>query len=393
MTVVTCAPRVHWQTVRLDQAVEFLDGSRVPLEAAERQQRKGDTPYYGASGVIDWVDGFLFDEELVLLAEDGANILSRSSPIAIRVSGRSWVNNHAHVLRPLPTTDPDYLASFLETIDYRPYNTGSAQPKLNKAVCASIPIKLPPLSEQQKIAKILRTWDEAIEHTDNLVRFETQAFRALRRRLFVSSKPEVPLSEMSTRITTKVDGSLHTVMTISAKTGFVAQADKYRRDMAGASLANYILLRRGEFAYNKGNSLTYPQGCIYALKEDSALVPNVYYSFRLRPDLNSSYYEHFFASGALNRQLAQRITSGVRGNGLLNLNADDFFSVKVPVPDRAVQDGVAHALTMGAREIELLKRKVELLRIQKRGLMQKLLTGQLRVKVAAEMEPGGPNDN
>lgn len=192
---------------------------------------------------------------------------------------------------------------------------------------------------------------------------------------------------------TKSDGASHTVMTISAKTGFVAQADKYRRDMAGANLANYTLLRRGEFAYNKGNSLTYPQGCIYALKVDSALVPNVYYSFRLRGDLNSSYYEHFFASGALNRQLAQRITSGVRGNGLLNLHADDFFGVKVPVPDRATQDLIADALNVGTRKIELLQRKAELLRTQKRGLMQKLLTGQVRVNVAAEIEPGGANDN
>jgi type I restriction enzyme, S subunit len=197
---------------------------------------------------------------------------------------------------------------------------------------------------------------------------------------------------VSTRITTKSDGGAHTVMAISAKSGFVAQSEKYRRDMAGASVANYTLLRRGEFAYNKGNSLTYPQGCIYALRADSALVPNVYYSFSLRPDLNSSFYEHFFASGALNRQLAQRITSGVRGNGLLNLNADEFFGVMVPLPGRAVQDAAADALNAGSRRIELLKRKAELLRIQKRGLMQKLLTGQVRLNMAAETEPRGKDD-
>jgi type I restriction enzyme S subunit len=270
---------------------------------------------------------------------------------------------------------------------------GSTIKTIGLSLFRKLTISHPRLAEQRKIAEILRTWDDAIEHAESLVKVENAALGALRRQLFNSVVHDVPLSEVSRRITTKSDGASHTVMAISARTGFVSQADKYRRDMAGASVANYTLLRRGEFAYNKGNSLTYPQGCIYALKVDSALVPNVYYSFRLRADLNSNYYEHFFASGALNRQLAQRITSGVRGNGLLNLNANDFFDVKVPIPDRATQDGAANALNAGARRIELLKSKVELLRIQKRGLMQKLLTGQVRVHAAADTEMGGPRDD
>lgn len=287
---------------------------------------------------------------------------------------------------------PDFLDIYLSSssvqklLDRRAH--GGTMSGLNSSSIGSIRVPLPPLPEQRKITEILRTWEDAIERSETLVRAEIESFGALRRRLFVSCGHEVPLSEVSTRITTKSDGSSHTVMAISAKTGFVAQADKYRRDMAGANVANYTLLRRGEFAYNKGNSLTYPQGCIYALKVDSALVPNIYYSFGLREDLNSSYYEHFFASGALNRQLAQKITSGVRGNGLLNLSADDFFGVRVPVPNPATQDGVADALNMGARKIELLQRKAELLRTQKRGLIQKLLMGQLREIVAAGIEPG-----
>ncbi|MCP9002079.1 restriction endonuclease subunit S [Pseudarthrobacter sp. RMG13] len=291
--------------------------------------------------------------------------------------------------------EPWYLYYWLQSRKgyFERMAVGSTIKTIGLPLFRKLTISHPPLPEQRKIADILRTWDEAIDRAETLMRAEIEAFGVLRRRLFLFRGHEVPLSEVSMHITTKSDGAPHTVMAISAKTGFVAQADKYRRDMAGANLTNYTLLRRGEFAYNKGNSLTYPQGCIYALKEHSALVPNVYYSFRLRADLNSSYYEHFFASGALNRQLAQRITSGVRGNGLLNLNADDFFGVKVPVPSRATQDGAADALNMGARKIELLQHKAELLRTQKRGLMQKLLTGQLRVNVAAEIEPGGPDDD
>lgn len=322
--------------------------------------------------------------------------LFRDLPVVLNIQTAAF-NQDVKALTPSADLDAEFLAAvltqrkseLLQHVSTAGHGTG----RLDTQRLELFPVPVPPLSEQRKIAEILGAWDEAIEHAETLVRAETQAFGVLRRRLFVSCGHEVPLSEVSTRITTKSDGSSHTVMTISAKKGFVAQADKYRRDMAGASLANYTLLRHGEFAYNKGNSLTYPQGCIYALKADSALVPNVYYSFRLRSDLNSSYYEHFFASGELNRQLAQKITSGVRGNGLLNLNADDFFSVKVPVPNRATQDGTADALETGARKIELLQLKAELLRTQKRGLMQKLLTGQLRVDVAAGIEQGRPDDD
>lgn len=310
----------------------------------------------------------------------------------------TYISQHVCLVRPNKAVlDGEFLAYYLsfEPTRYRlnQLNDAGAKAALNLETVRAFPIEVPSLPEQRKIAKILRTWDDAIERSETLVRAETEAFGALRRRLFVSGEHEVPLREVSERVTRKSDGAPHTVMTISAKTGFVAQADKYRRDMAGASVANYILLRRGDFAYNKGNSLSYPQGCIYALKSDSALVPNVYYSFSLRPGMNSSYYEHFFASGALNRQLAQRITSGVRGNGLLNLNADEFFGVKVPVPDLAAQNAAADALNAGARRIELLQRNVELLSTQKRGLMRRLITGQVRFDVAADVEAGGPTDD
>jgi type I restriction enzyme S subunit len=108
-------------------------------------------------------------------------------------------------------------------------------------------------------------------------------------------------------------------MTISAKSGFLLQSDKYSRDMAGRSVENYVVLREGEFAYNKGNSLTAPQGCIFRLDRPTALVPHVYICFALKDGLNPAFYAHFFEAGALNPQLARLINSGVRNDGLLNL--------------------------------------------------------------------------
>ena len=151
--------------------------------------------------------------------------------------------------------------------------------------------------------------------------------------------------------------------------------------MAGTSLESYIVLHKGEFAYNKGNSFTYPQGCIFQLDKPSALVPHVYFCFALKPTLHHDFYVHIFHAGLLNHQLARLINSGVRNDGLLNINSDEFFSCKLPVPDRKEQKAIASALSAATQEIELLERDVDLLTRQKRGLMQKLLIGEWRVRV------------
>jgi type I restriction enzyme, S subunit len=391
----------HWPQIEISEVLRIASGQVSPLHPDySRRPHIGPENIRQGGGIIkagirsasdlNLVSGkYVFDENSILYSKIRPALNKVGLP---NFSGICSADMYPMWVRDPNKADREFIyhvltsEAFVDGAVGRSFRTGI--PKINREDLESLTIPLPPVSEQRKIAEILRTWDDAINSSEALVRAETEAFAALRRRLFLSDGHGVPLSEVSSRITTKSDGAAHTVMTISAKTGFVAQADKYRRDMAGASLANYTLLRRGEFAYNKGNSLTYPQGCIYALKAESALVPNVYYSFRLRQDLNSSYYEHFFASGALNRQLAQRISSGVRGNGLLNLNAEDFFGVKVPVPERATQDAAADALNTGARKIGLLQDKAELLRAQKRGLMQKLLTGRLRVNVTTETTPG-----
>ena len=149
--------------------------------------------------------------------------------------------------------------------------------------------------------------------------------------------------------------------------------------MAGSSVERYIELRHGEYAYNKGNSLSAPYGCIFPLDRPSALVPFVYYCFALDADLHHPFYTHFFAAGALNHQLSRLINSGVRNDGLLNLNVDDFFGCKVPVPPVSEQKKIAAILTDAKREIALLEKEIDAVSRQKRGLMQKLLTGEWRV--------------
>lgn len=152
---------VGWSHQPLGDLVEFLDHKRAPIKEADRSKRRGQYPYYGASGIIDSIDDYLFDEALILVGEDGANVLDRSSPLAFKVSGKIWVNNHAHVLRVLLPHNIDYLVDYLESISYKPYVTGTAQPKLNKAALASVPIPVPPSHEQVEIAAIYSQFQTA----------------------------------------------------------------------------------------------------------------------------------------------------------------------------------------------------------------------------------------
>ena len=138
---------------RLGDICDILDNKRVPITASNRLA--GPYPYYGANGVQDYVADYIFDDELVLLAEDGGNFGSKDKPIAYRVSGKCWVNNHAHVLKPKEGLDVDYLCYSLMFYDVTGLVNGATRQKLTQADMRKMEIPLPPLDEQRKIAAVL----------------------------------------------------------------------------------------------------------------------------------------------------------------------------------------------------------------------------------------------
>ena len=149
-----------WEQRKLGDVVEFLDTVRKPLEGVKRVA--GPYPYYGASGIVDYVDGYLFNEELILLSEDGANITDRNYPVCFLASGKYWVNNHAHVLRTKEEYENNFICNSLERKDYTQFNTGMAMPKLNKETCKKIPIFCPFYGEQKQIGDYFRSLDRLI---------------------------------------------------------------------------------------------------------------------------------------------------------------------------------------------------------------------------------------
>lgn len=161
--------------ITIEECCDILDSRRIPITASER--RSGPYPYYGANGIQDYVAEYIFDDELVLLAEDGGNFGSKTRPIAYRVSGKCWVNNHAHVLKPMANVDVDYLCYSLMFYDTEELVNGATRQKLTQAAMRKMLIPQRPITEQKKIVSelskiqsIISARQQQIQKLDDLVK-------------------------------------------------------------------------------------------------------------------------------------------------------------------------------------------------------------------------------
>ncbi|MEN3760333.1 restriction endonuclease subunit S [Aeromonas veronii] len=163
-----------WAWLNFDSLVENLDGKRIPIKTSERSKDKAIYPYYGATGIIDYVDDYIYEGEKLLISEDGANLVARKYPIAFLADGKYWVNNHAHVVDAYKDKISNkYLSYFFAVLDLSAFITGSAQPKLSQKKLNSIKIAVAPIAEQKRIVEkldaLLTRIDTAIEHLQESV--------------------------------------------------------------------------------------------------------------------------------------------------------------------------------------------------------------------------------
>lgn len=168
-----------WEVDTISSISKNFDGMRVPIKSEERNERKGIYPYYGAQGIIDYIDNYIFNGTYLLVAEDGENVRSQKYNIAFVVEGEFWVNNHAHILQTNINIDINYIASVLNYMDITKYVTGTGQPKLNKAQLQSIKLLIPPFEEQKQIAEIFSAVDKKLEN----LKEKKQSFEELKKGL------------------------------------------------------------------------------------------------------------------------------------------------------------------------------------------------------------------
>jgi type I restriction enzyme S subunit len=327
------------------------------------------------------------------------------------------VNQAVCVFRPNGTANADYLKHFLQAPSTIGRLIGSqadgARPNVSLTDIKTFHFLLPPTSEQQKIAAILSTWDRAIALTEKLIAAKQKRKQALMQQLltgkvrfneFVKSKQRqrTPVGDMPSdwkksrlgKIVEKVkrknpDGEVH-VLTASGEHGLVDQREFFNRSVAGADLSGYYLLKQGEFAYNRSAMKGYPFGAIKRLdRYEQGVLSTLYICFGITAErCDSNYLCQFFEARLLDRQLRGVTQVGGRAHGLLNITDGDFYAMSLVLPSIDEQRKIAAVLVVQDAEIEQWRRRLDSLKQQKKGLMQQLLTGKVRVNVDAEMVKG-----
>lgn len=373
-----------WEQRKLGDVVEFLDTVRKPLEGVKRVA--GPYPYYGASGIVDYVDGYLFNEELILLSEDGANITDRNYPVCFLASGKYWVNNHAHVLRTKEEYENNFICNSLERKDYTQFNTGMAMPKLNKETCKKIPIFCPFYGEQKQIGDYFRSLDRLITLHQRKCDETKKLKKYMLQKMFPKNGMKVPeirfegfsdaweqrkLGALVDRVTRKNQDLVSELpLTISAQYGLIDQNEFFDKRVASKDVSGYYLIENGEFAYNKSTSTDAPWGAIKRLERyENGVLSTLYIVFRIKDDasIDSDFLVSYYSTNLWHKGIHEIAAEGARNHGLLNIAPTDFFDTKLAIPqDVEEQCRIGQCFTKLEALITLHQRKCdELVKIKK----------------------------
>ena len=351
---------------------------RKPLEGAKRIS--GPYPYYGASGIVDYVDGYLFDEELILLSEDGANIIDRNYPVCFLASGKYWVNNHAHVLRTKQGNENNFICNSLERKDYTQYNTGMAMPKLNKETCKKIPILCPGFEEQKKIGDYFRSLDNLItlhqrkcDETKKLKKYMLQKMfpqngskvPEIRFKGFTDEWEQRKLGEVLKERSERANGS-EELLSVTIGNGVIKQADSDKRNTASDDKSNYKIVRKGDLPYN---SMRMWQGAVGNSEYDGIVSP-AYTVLVPTEEANSKFFMELFKKEST-LQIFQRWSQGLTSD-TWNLKYPALSTIQFYIPSVFEQTKIADYFIQLDHLITLHQHKCEEIKKLKKFMLQNM---------------------
>jgi type I restriction enzyme S subunit len=406
---------VQGNNVPTDWKYDYLD--KFAVRGSGHTPDKEKSNYW--NGGIKWVsltdssnldNGFIFetDKEIseegiknssAVLHPPGTVILSRdagvgksavlASPMAVSQHFMAWRCDNSKKMNSW------FLYNWLQIMkpEFERQAVGSTIKTIGLPYFKKLKIAVPPYPEQEKIARILSTWNQAISTTEQLLRNSQLQKKALMQQLLTGKKrlpgfnrkwQHIKLEQIFSRITTKNDEGSTNVLTISAQHGLIRQEDFFKKIVASEVLDNYFLLKNGQFAYNKSYSNGYPMGAIKRLnKYKQGVVTTLYICFETicEQQFSPDFFEHYFESGLLNHGLSKVANEGGRAHGLLNVKPSDFFALKVLVPCMEEQQRIAKVLSAAEHEVEAIKQEIICLKQEKKALMLQLLTGKRRVNV------------
>lgn len=381
-----------WEITTVGKACAIRNNLRQPISSEERDLIQGQFPYFGPTGILGYINHYKIDEEFVLIGEDGDHFLKfKDKEMTLLYSGKANVNNHAHIVTNSEQCLAQWFHLFFMHRDLTSFLTrqGAKRYKLTKASLEKLPLTLPPLSEQKKIAQILSTWDKAITTTEQLIANSQQQKKALMQQLLTGKERllddngvrfsgEWTLAEIGeflseSRISSpNNDPSKRLTVRLNLKG---IEPREFRGTEAIDATAHFVR-SAGQFIYGKQN----------IHKGAFGIIPNSLDGFETSQDLpafdfsgkcDSTWFFHFMSQEHFFNSLEDKMS----GTGSKRLNPKTFLKLKVLSPQLVEQQKIASVLSSADREIELLQSKLRALKQEKKALMQQLLTGKRRVKV------------
>ncbi len=369
----------EWDEQLLDDCVIFLDSQRKPIEEGNRV--KGIYPYYGASGIVDYVNNYLFDEELILLSEDGANITDRNYPVCFLAKGKYWVNNHAHVLKARDGIVNNFFCNAMERKDYTLYNTGMAMPKLNKEACKNIPVSCPSYEEQKTIGTFFTTLDAQISASTSRLASLKQVKAASLQAMFPQEGETVPK--------VRFKGFQGEWKKVKADDIFKTFNEKNRPDLPVLSATqDKGMVTREAIGYNifhdKSNEATYKHilpgqfvihlrsfqgGFAHSEIEGIASPAYTIMEFKDKTQHHDHFWKYIFTSKAFIKSL-ELITYGIRDGR--SISYDEFKEMYFFVPCKSEQQSIASFFTSIDRQITLQSQRLEKLKQIKAACLDKM---------------------
>lgn len=358
----------EWKKFKLGKLVNFLDEKRKPIKDSDRNKFKGIYPYYGASGIIDYVKEYIFDQDTILLGEDGANILARSTRLAFIATGKYWVNNHAHVLEP-KESNIYFLCELLESLKYEQYNTGTAQPKLNQEVCKNIEIIVPSIIEQEKIGKFLILLNKKIELQKRKIEALKIYKRGLIQKLYDQKynnkiKMKNIIKQKSIR---NKNNEIKDIYSVNNKDGFILQSDQFKdRIVASEDTTNYKIIKKDYFAYNPARINV---GSIARMKyKKIGIISPMYICFECKNNVLPEYLEYFFETDIFTYEMKKRLEGSVR----MCLSYESMLNIPIDLPDIMQQEMISKVLNEFDKRINCEEIKYHYQKKLKDGLLQKM---------------------
>ena len=386
-----------WVETALGEVCDVLDSRRVPVNAKERAGRPGTVPYFGATGQVGWIDRPLFNEELLLLGEDGAPFLDASKPKAYLIRGPAWVNNHAHVLRARTVTSNRFLLHALNWTDYRRFVNGTTRLKLTQAAMNVIPVPLPPLAEQERIVAAIEEQLSRLDTAEQLLRGALQRCDVLYRSFMrtLEAWPLVPLAALLEKplangrsVPTAENGSGFPVLRLTAlRNGFVDLSER-KLGAWGRREAERYIVQEGDFLIARGNGslALVGRGGLVTADPDGVAYPDTMIRARVdQQQMSPQFLRWVWSSSTVRRQIesAAKTTAGI-----YKVNQQDLGGVAVPVPPPDVQDTIVGELGRQQSILQALTQSIH----QALARSNQLRRSILEHAFAGELVPQDPDD-